>query len=406
MQYHYYTTLQKSRYHRWLQRGVIWWCISVIGLIAVGVHPHPALAQSPTPQSRYERATVLEVLQQTTLPTEPIKYTQQVRVRQLPDGPEHTIAVGTEFQPLTQQQLLKAGTNVIISQQPQADGSSNWVVVDVNRLPVVIGLFALFAVAVIAVGRWQGLFSLMGMGVSFAVLLLYVVPRILDGQNPILVSLSACFAIATVTLYLAHGVSKKTHVALLSLFISLGGVALTALLAVQLASLVGLGSEEAFFLQLGPTANINLQGLLLGGILLGALGVLDDITVAQSAVVFQIAAAKRTISAKELFARAMVVGRDHVASLVNTLVLAYVGANMALFLLFYLDQQTPHWVALNSEMIVEEVIRTLAGSLGLVLAVPLTTSLAVLVAKRWPDEIKMGNKDKKVNATSETIHLH
>ena len=131
--------------------------------------------------------------------------------------------------------------------------------------------------------------------------------------------------------------------------------------------------------------------------MLGALGVLDDITVAQSAVVFQLAAAKRTIGRRELFQRAMVVGRDHVASLVNTLVLAYVGANMALFLLFNLNEQTPLWVALNGEMIVEEVIRTLAGSLGLVLAVPLTTVLAVYAAKRWPENS---------HATSDHGHAH
>lgn len=346
-------------------------------------------------QPQYERARVLEILEQTTLATEPAKFTQVVKVQQLNDGSEHEIMVGSEFQPLTEQQVLSVGSDVIIAQQIQADGSTSWIVADVNRLPVVIGLLVLFAIAVVLVGRWQGFFSLIGMAFSLSMLLLFVVPRILAGQNPIWVSLSAAIAIATVTLYLAHGFSKKTHVALLSLITSLGLVTLVAVVAVQLAHLVGMGSEEAFFLQSGPTAMINLRGLLLGGILLGALGVLDDITVAQSAVVFQIAAAKRTISVAELFSRAMVVGRDHVASLVNTLVLAYVGANMALFLLFYLNEQTPQWVALNSEMIVEEIIRTIAGSLGLVMAVPLTTSLAVFVAKRWPEPFKLSSKDNK-----------
>lgn len=348
----------------------------------------PAYAQSPVLQPRYERAIVEEILEQTTVSSDPFLYTQYVRVRQLNDGSEYSIMVGNEYQPLTEPQLLTVDKEVIISEQPQADGSTDWVVADVNRLPVVIALSLLFAVVVILVGRWQGFFSLIGMSFSLSVLVLYVVPRILEGHNPVWVSLSACFAIATVTLYLAHGFSKKTHVALISLLTSLGLVAVIAVVAVRLATLVGMGSEEAFFLQAGPTALINLQGLLLGGIMLGALGVLDDITVAQSAVVFQIAAAKRTISTKELFSRAMVVGRDHVASLVNTLVLAYIGANMALFLLFYLNDQTPTWVALNSEMIVEEIIRTLAGSLGLVMAVPLTTTLAVFVVKRWQESPK------------------
>lgn len=377
--------------------------IALACVVASVLAPCSVLAQAaPT----YERGTVTEILEQTTLPTEPVRYTQVVRVERQSNSEELTIPVGNEFQPLNEAQLLTVGTSVIISSQPQADGSTSWVVADINRLPVVMGLVALFAIAVILVGRWQGFFSLIGMAFSMSVLLLYVVPNILSGSNPIWISLSACFAIALVSLYLSHGFSKKTHVALVSLSISLGIVAIVSYVSVKLASLVGLGSEEAFFLQLGPTGMINLQGLLLGGIMLGALGVLDDISVAQSSTVFQIAAAKRTISHKELFARSMVVGRDHVASLVNTLVLAYVGANMALFLLFYLNEQTPPWVALNSEMVVEEIIRTLSGSLGLVLAVPLTSFFAVMVAKRWPEKLKSAGKQKQDADEVLGVHSH
>lgn len=367
----------------------------------------PVFAQEPSRQPRYERAKVIEILEQTKLDTDPAGFTQQVRVRQQADGSEVIIVVGSEAMPLTKQQLLAIGKDVIITQQQQADGSSYWIVADVNRLPVVFGLLILFAVAVVVVGRWQGLFSLFGLVFTLCVILGYVMPRIIIGENPIWISLSACVAIAAVTLYLAHGISKKTHVALFSLLFCLGIVTLLSVVAVELAQLVGMGSEESYFLQYGSTANINLQGLLLGGILLGSLGVLDDITVAQSAVVFQMAAAKRTISNKELFSRAMVVGRDHIASLVNTLILAYVGANMALFVLFYLNEQTPDWVALNSEMIVEEIIRTLAGSIGLVLAVPLTTTLAVVVAKRWPETIKnITKRDSQKDNEIGSDHVH
>lgn len=363
-------------------------CLVAVLVLLSTVAPVSAQTAEPAQPSRHERATVIEVLEQTKLDTDPVSFTQQVRVSQQSDGAERVIAVGSEAMPLAQQQLLVVGKEVIIAEQRQPDGSSYWVVADVNRLPVVFGLVAIFALVVILVGRWQGLFSLIGLAFSLSVLLLYVLPRIINGENPVWISLSACFAIAAFTLYLSHGFSKKTHVALVSLLTSLGFVTVISVTAVELAQLVGMGSEETFFLQYGSTAIINLRGLLLGGILLGSLGVLDDITVAQSAVVFQMAAAKRTISTKELFNRSMVVGRDHIASLVNTLILAYVGANMALFLLFYLNEQTPHWVALNSEMIVEEIIRTLAGSIGLVLAVPLTTTLAVLIAKRWPEPQK------------------
>jgi uncharacterized membrane protein len=153
-------------------------------------------------------------------------------------------------------------------------------------------------------------------------------------------------------------------------------------MAVKAAQLVGLGSEEAYFLQFTDTARINLQGLLLGGILLGALGVLDDITVSQVSIVYELFDAKKNISWLELYERGLAVGKDHVASLVNTLVLAYAGANLPLFLLLVLNTQTPTWVSLNSDILVEEIIRTIAGSIGLVLAVPLSTFLAAQIVTR------------------------
>jgi uncharacterized membrane protein len=245
------------------------------------------------------------------------------------------------------------------------------------------------------VGGLRGAASFVGMMVSIGILLSYIVPQILSGSNPVVISLIGSLAIGALTIYIAHGVSKKSHVALASMTAILLLVAGLAYMAVKAAQLVGLGSEEARFLQFGDTANINLQGLLLGGILLGALGVLDDITVSQASIVFELKEAKKDISWHELYERSLNIGRDHVASLVNTLVLAYAGANLPLFLLFILNEQSPDWVTLNSDILVEEIVRTLAGSIGLVLAVPLSTFIASTVATKYPTMVHHLKKTKK-----------
>lgn len=323
-------------------------------------------------------------------------YVQEVEVKRLDTQEITHLTVGSEFQPLNQAQKVQVGKTLILAEQTLTTGETQLVVVDVFRIPMVLWLFGLFVVSVLVIGRWQGALSLVGMFASVGILLNYLVPQIIAGQNPLLISLLGCGVIGAVTLYLSHGWSVKSHIAFASILLTLTVVAILAFVSVKTAQLVGLGSEEAYFLQFGQTAKINLQGLLLGGILLGALGVLDDITVSQVSVVAQLKAVKKDITFKELYLRSLIVGRDHVASLTNTLVLAYAGANLPLFVLFKLNQQVPAWVTLNSEMIIEEVIRTLAGSIGLVLAVPLTTALAVFVIQKY----------KNASLSTPTDHVH
>ena len=335
-------------------------------------------------QPTYFTGTVEEIAQQTQIDSERKLYIQVVRVKRTDTGEVVEVAVGSEFQPINETQLLQKGKEVVLSEQQITAEERETVLADVYRLPTIIGLTVLFAVIVIIVGRMRGLSALTGMAVSILILVKFIIPQILNGANPVVISLLGSVAIGGLTLYIAHGWKIKSHIALASMFGALFIVAVLSYISVQTAQLVGLGSEEAYFLQFGNTAHINLQGLLLGGIILGALGVLDDITVSQVAVVFQLRAAKKDITFQELYKRGLTVGKDHVASLVNTLVLAYAGANLPLFLLFTLNQQTPDWVTLNSEVIVEEIIRTLTGSIGLVLAVPLATFLAAFVALRVP----------------------
>lgn len=299
------------------------------------------------------------------------------------DGSEFEVQLGDEFQPISASQLRSVGDEVVLAHQSGTETQpTQTVIADSYRLPTLLWLSIFFAVAVIAVSKKKGLLSIVGMVLSVLVLLKFIVPQILLGANPILISLFGSLLIGSATVYLAHGYNLKSHIALFSMMSSLLVVAVLSFISVQTAALFGLGSEEAAFLQVGSTASINLQGLLLGGIMLGALGVLDDVTVSQVSVVFQLRAAKKSITLRELYDRSIEVGRDHVASLVNTLVLAYAGANMPLFILFTVNESVPTWVMLNNELIAEEIIRTLVGSMGLVLAVPFTTAIASGVAMK------------------------
>ncbi len=331
----------------------------------------------------YFVGTVQAVLQEKHV-QELDQYVQTVQVEKVRSTENFTIQFGSDVQPISATQRLKKGSTVIVVAQTAFDGSAQYAISDIYRIPVLWWLLGGLVAVVFVVGRWQGMSAFAGMILSLWVLLGFIVPHILQGENPLLISVLGAVVIGTITLYLSHGFSVKTHISLLSLYAVLALVALLTLWSVKLGHFVGLGSEEALFLQFGSTAHINLQGILIGGIILGALGVIDDIVVSQVAVVFQLKAAQEKSDFAELYARGLSVGKEHVASLVNTLALAYAGANLPLFLLFMLNSSTPVWVILNSEALAEEVVRTIVGSIGLVAAVPLTTFIAALVAVKIP----------------------
>ncbi len=164
-------------------------------------------------------------------------------------------------------------------------------------------------------------------------------------------------------------------IAVTSTFFALGLAEILGYFFIIGAKLLGNGSEEAYFIQAGYFGAINLQGLLLGGIIIGALGILNDITTAQSAAVEEIHGADKSLSFKQLYKKGSSIGREHIASLINTLVLVYVGSSLPLFLLFAVNSQQL-WTVLNSSTIAEEIVRALVGSIALILAVPITTALA------------------------------
>jgi uncharacterized membrane protein len=272
-------------------------------------------------------------------------------------------------------QEVKIGDRIIVGKINNSDELS-YVMVDRYRLPWVGGLVLLLITCIAIFAKWRGLISFFGLSVSILILVFFISPNILAGKDPLLVSLVGSGIISMVSMYLAHGFNYKTSISMVSLFISLGFAGGLAYYFVRLQNLLGTGSQDAIFLQMGFVGKLDLQGLLLGGIIIGTLGVLDDVTATQTATVAAIHKARPQSSFRELYKSAESVGREHIASLVNTLAMAYAGAAFPLFLLLTLNTQVPLIYVVNSEFFIEEIIRTLIGSLALILAVPISTVIS------------------------------
>ncbi|GAB4495914.1 MAG: hypothetical protein OHK0052_04690 [Anaerolineales bacterium] len=275
---------------------------------------------------------------------------------------------------------LQVGQEILVTVSARPEGGTAAYFTDFVRSPALLWLFLTFVGFSLLISGWKGVRSLASMGISFVVILGFIIPQILAGRDPLWVSIAGSFFLLAVTLYLVYGWTLKTHAAALGTLLALCITGALAVLFVNLARLSGFGDENALFLAQQLNFNLNLRGLLLGGMLIGALGVLDDLVITQASVTFEIHAANPGLPFTALYQRAMHVGRDHVAATVNTLVLAYAGAALPLFLLFSLSGQNPVNL-LNLEFVSEEVVSTLVGSLGLMTAVPITTLLASALAR-------------------------
>ncbi|MBU7597756.1 YibE/F family protein [Streptomyces sp. P38-E01] len=272
---------------------------------------------------------------------------------------------------------LSTGQDVVVAHAPQAPEELQYSVIDVDRdFPMVL-LAIIFALVVVGVGRLRGLLALVGLVITFGVLTLFILPGILQGSNPLVVAVIGGSLIMLVTLYLCHGLTARTSVAVLGTLISLVLIGLLGSLFIGWANLSGNTDDQtALVHSLYP--DIEIRGLLLASVLIGSLGVLDDVTVTQTSAVWELKAADPSASWRQVYRSAMRIGRDHIASVVNTLVLAYAGAAMPLLLLFSIAKADTATVA-TSELVAEEIVRTLVGSIGLVASVPVTTVLAALV---------------------------
>lgn len=273
---------------------------------------------------------------------------------------------------------VAAGDNVVLigSSDP---GQEVYSIVDHQRGTGVWVLVAAFSLALVAFGRWRGLSALAGLAVTFALLLFFVVPAILAGEPPLLVAIVGSSAIMLTVLYLTHGFALSTTVALLG---TLSSLVLTGLLSAgAVAALHLTGVTDDLSASVGMTQGVNTQGLLLAGIVIGSLGVLDDVTVTQAATVTELARANPSYGVGQLYRAGSRVGRSHIASVVNTIVLAYAGSSLPLLILVVASQE-PLAGVLTDQVIAQEIVRSVVATLGLIAAVPLTTGLAALTFRK------------------------
>jgi uncharacterized membrane protein len=275
---------------------------------------------------------------------------------------------------------VKVGSRLVLGVEPTAPEELRYRVVDLQRGRPLLLLGLLFAAAVVGLGRWRGVAALVGLGVSLLVLVKFVLPAFLTGASPLPVAIVGSAAILFVAIFLAHGLTARTSVAVLGTLVSLVLTGVLAAVFVAAADFTGVATEEANFLR-AVYGDVDVHGLLLAGIVIGSLGVLDDVTVTQASAVWELRRADPAMPPRALYRAGIRIGRDHIASTVNTLVLAYAGASLPLLLLFAVSG-VGVGTALGSEVVAQEVVRTLVGSIGLVASVPVTTALAAYVVTR------------------------
>ena len=304
--------------------------------------------------------------------------TCQTATLRLTSGPDEGSSTVLELSVGPGNPSLERGDRIVVGRTSDAELGNIYYFSDYQRRVPLVVLAVLFAVVVIAIGRMRGLTALLGLAVTFAVLVKFVLPAVLDGKSPVLVAIVGSAAAMLVVLYLSHGVNAQTTTAVLGTLVSLIVIGLLAALFVDVARIVSLANEDAVFLQISAS-QVNLRGVLLGGIIIGSLGVLNDVTVTQASAVWTLRAANPGFGARKLYGAAMRIGRDHIASVVDTLVLAYAGASLPLLLLFTLANR-PVGDILTGALVAEEIVRALVGSIGLVASVPITTALAAVVA--------------------------
>ena len=273
---------------------------------------------------------------------------------------------------------IAEGDEVVLIQTTSPDGEA-YAIVDHQRASELWILVAAFAFALVAFGRWRGLYALAGLSVTFALLLLFVVPAILAGEPPVLVAIVGSAAIALTVLYLTHGFTLSTTVAVLGTLISLALTALLSAVAVSALHLTGITDDIST--SLGTTYPVSMEGLLLAGIVIGSLGVLDDVTVTQAATVTELGLANPAYGVVDLYRAGSRIGRSHIASVVNTIILAYAGSSLPLLILIVANNDSIGGVV-TDQIIAQEIVRSIVATLGLIAAVPVTTGLAALTIRK------------------------
>ncbi|MBM3123934.1 MAG: YibE/F family protein [Chloroflexi bacterium] len=365
------------------------WLFPFVVLLAVLVYTYGTRESVPgegfsTFGSDTVRAQVMQILDQGEIDMGGRLQTYQIARVNILEGEYAGIPMEIDYgkrQVRSDDYSLEVGDRIMVSISRTPENVVNAYFVDFVRVNPILWLTAIFSIAILFISRWKGLRALLSMAFSLYVIIGYIIPHILVGEDPLRVSIIGSIILLAVTLYLTYGWTLKTHAAVISMILVLlltGGL---SAMFVIFAKLNGTGDENVMFLMQLMDTPIHLRGLLLGGMIIGALGVLDDLVTTQASAVFELHHANPRLGFRGLYNAAMRIGQDHVAATVNTLVLAYAGASLPMLLMFSLARGDYGYLV-NFSFIAEEVVRTLVGSLGLIAAVPLTTTIAIFLAQR------------------------
>lgn len=349
---------------------------TLIGLLLsiVLFQSSPAIASEPS----FFFATVKEITKESKTSNSDgkiIKTSQTINLEITSKDQKNQIVTSENSSEYDKIKLYKRGDKVVLYQTTDPENQTIFVIADNNRLNSLGILLAIFVVVTLLITKTKGLGAFLGMAISFLIIFLFTLPKLNQGANPFFIAITTSLLIIPATFYSSHGFNKKTTYATIGTLISLAITIAIAQIFVDLSQLTGFASEEAGFLSASSPTPINIKSLLLAGIIIGTLGVLDDITVSQASIVLRLHKTKPNLKPTDLYQQSMSIGKDHIASMVNTLILVYTGASLPLLLLFINNPENPLYL-INHEIIAEEIVRTLVSSLGLVIAVPITTFIS------------------------------
>jgi len=344
-------------------------------LIAFGFFAHALYAQELHQENRgVFRAEVTEIkkTESRIIPGTQTPTTIQTLEARILEGEQKGRIITVENDFLT----LEEGDRFFLNYLVTIDNEGIYIVGEADRTQALYFFVGLFALAVILFGGLKGVRSLLSLAISFGILFYFLLPALLSGVSPLLASTGYSILILTVAIFLTHGFKRVSLSALLGTILTIGFTTLLASLAVKATRLTGFSDDASTYLNLGTRGILDFQGLLLGAIIIGVLGVLDDIAITQAVTVHELRRAAPDLSKYELFMRAYRMGREHIAALINTLALAYTSVALPLLLLF-MGAEAPFTQLINREIFATEIIRTIVGSVGIILAVPITTIFAV-----------------------------
>lgn len=350
----------------------------LLSLSTKGVYAQESQSEVTPPVSKLMKAQVLKIEKQEVknIPGTDVRSSYQTIRAKILDGAEvgKEITIEDDYLHLNQNDIFYAQHTV-----GQFDGLDYYSVSSPYRLPQLAWLVGLFVLVVCIFGGMQGVRGLASLIGSFLFIFYVLLPGILHGYSPLLVTVAVSSLIIIVSSYITHGFTRSTSAAVLGMVLTVSLTGLLAYFSVHFARLTGFGSEEVMYLNLNTRGSIDVVGLLLGGMIIGLLGVLYDAAIGQAVSVEELIRVAPHVSRAYIYKRAIRIGREHIGALVNTLAIAYVGVSLPLLLLFYQTTSATIPQIINNEMFATEIVRMMIGSIGLVLAVPITTAVSVLL---------------------------